>query len=272
MDKKGLAYTDKVGVKALVAAKIRFSRRVTNNVGNMSHSLVTVKRYVLVWDCESDSTFEDCPGTSHELKTRFMQFTVICAMAMPSELIERGAPTDEIVAKSVKFSWWRDEAVEGVNPIATLLLLLDNAELVVGYNCLGFDFPLIRRFYTPTDEVRNPAQRYLNHRCKTFDIMARLRDVTGIYYKLDDILRINRLETKSSNGKQAIAMWEAGMKDELQSYCEKDVLLTAKLGLLDSVSLGGNLRIHSVVFGVAHELSKRSLCPANDADVDFVVV
>lgn len=212
------------------------------------------ERYVIVWDCESDHGFDNRMGKTNEDMINFMQFTVICAIAMPSEMIERSAPVDEIMANSVRYSWWRDVAEQGTNPIVTLLELFDKADLIVGYNCLGFDFPLIRRFYSLTQNVFSPTQRYVNHRSKTLDIMAKVRDATSNYFKLDELLKKNCLKTKSSNGKEAIRMWEEGRREDLRSYCENDVVVTARLALLESMRIGDYIKLKSTAFGIRHYL------------------
>lgn len=229
-------------------------------------------KYVLVYDCESDSGFENLPGDHRADKIKFMQFTVICAIAMPVELIERKAPVDEVLAHSTVYSWWRDVSEQGSNPIVTLLNLFDDAELIVGFNCLDFDFPLIRRFYRPSELYGLPAQRYVNHRSKTLDIMARIRDATGTYYKLDELLKKNGLQTKSSNGKEAIRMWEEGRREELQAYCANDVVVTARLALLESIRIGDYLKVTSRVFGIRTELALHTPPQSLEVDGDFVVI
>lgn len=208
------------------------------------------EEYAVVFDCESDSAFADLPGRTHEEKLKFMQFTVICALVVPVELIRNGASADEIVDASFEHSWWRDVAEEGGNPISTLLDLFDGAKLIVGYNCLGFDFPLVRRHYRSSLGHARDHQRYVDHRSKTLDLMARARDATGEYFKLDYLLKRNGLQTKSSNGLQAIKMWDEGRRDELQDYCATDVALTAKLALQDTIHVSDYLEIDSRVFGL----------------------
>jgi hypothetical protein len=185
-----------------------------------------------------------------------MQFTVICAILLPCELIEKRAPVDQIMGKATRRTWWRDVAEDGSNPVVSLLELFDGAEAIVGYNCLSFDFPLIRRFYRPTEAHTNPVQRYVDHRSKTVDLMHRFKDATGSYFKLDEVLKRNGLRSKSSNGLEAISMWQRGDRDSLQSYCETDVTLTAQLSLLESVALHDNVRIKNACFGVRSALAR----------------
>lgn len=230
-----------------------------------------VERYVVVFDCESDSSFASLPGERHDDKMHHMQFTVICAMLLPCELIEKHAPIDEIMSKAVRRSWWRDVAEERRNPVVSLLEAFDGAEAIVGYNCLSFDFPLIRRFYQATEAHPNPMQRYVDHRSKTVDLMHRFKDATGAYLKLDEVLKRNGLSSKSSNGLEAIKMWQRGDRSSLQSYCETDVSLTAQLSLLESVVLHDNVRVKNACFGVRSALVRiQSAGPSMDSDESFV--
>ena len=82
-----------------------------------------------------------------------------------------------------------------------------------------------------------PTQRYMNHRSKCFDIMAKVRDVTGAYYKLDDLLRLNNLSSKIGDGLKAIDMWEKQQRANLVQYCASDVDLTARLALMEKITV-----------------------------------
>jgi len=215
-------------------------------------------RYVVVFDCESDSSFNNLPGNSQEEKLRFMQFTVACAAVIPCDVIEKNKSICEILLHTKTKFWWRDAAERDHNPIISLLDLFDGAEVIVGYNCLSFDFPLLKRFYCPSNKVSS-MQRYVNHRSKTLDIMNRVRDATGSYYKLDQLLKLNKLKTKSSNGLEAIKMWERNEREELKSYCEMDVLLTAQLSLIDGLVTKENLYIPNKYFGIS-SMIRPKLC------------
>jgi len=229
-------------------------------------------KYVIVFDCESDSLFSTLPGNFHEDKIRFMQFTVVSALALPCEPIEAGAPIDEIMSRGVMYNWWRDVAEDGNNPLVSLLALFDGAEAIVGYNCNGFDFPLIKRFYRPTQSTTKPVQRYVDHRTKTLDIMSRVRDATGYYMKLDDLLNRNGLSSKSSNGKEAVGMWERGERDELKNYCNTDVMLTARLALLETVAVSDTVRIGGAGCGLRAFLALQRATKPIGAYDSFVLV
>lgn len=224
-------------------------------------------RYVVVFDCESDSLFSMLPGAFQEDKIRYMQFTVVSAVVLPCELIEAGAPVDEIMSRGVMYHWWRDVAEDDNNPLVSLLALFDGADAIVGFNCNGFDFPLIRRFYRFTQSMQHPGQRYVGHRTKTLDIMSRVKDATGAYIKLDELLKQNGLSSKSSNGKDAVGMWERQEREALKCYCDTDVLLTARLALLETVAVSETVRITSAGCGLrAFLASQRTTKPTEVND------
>ena len=193
--------------------------------------------FVVVFDCESDSSFASLPGQTQEEKIRYMEFTCICALVVPTRLIFEQASAEAVLQASEERTWWRDDSEDGRNPISSLLDLFDKADAIVGYNCLNFDFPLISKFYK-LNKRRDASDRMLRHRSKTVDLFARVRDATGRFLKLDVLLKANSIAQKSGDGLRAIALWEADRRRELQEYCMSDVRLTLELSLLDEVKLG----------------------------------
>lgn len=202
--------------------------------------------FVVVFDCESDALLSTLPGDTHKERLEWSQFTCVCASSIPVEAIKN----DTALECAVSQTWWRDVAEEGSNPIVSLLNLFDRAKLIIGFNVLGFDFPLIRRFYRPTSKYTNAAERYIAHRSKTIDVMYRVRDVTTNWFKLDTLLAINNIECKSGDGKNAVKLWEAGRRDELEAYCQQDVRATAQLALLDTVFVSPTTCVSAPAVGV----------------------
>jgi hypothetical protein len=202
-----------------------------------------------------------------------MNFTVICAVCMPVDLILENAPNEVILAQSSSHTWWRDDADaadDGSNPVASLLELFDGASLIVGYNCLSFDFPLVRRFYRRSDTSRTPEDRYLSHRSKTFDIMTRVKDVSGNYYKLEALLELNGIQRKTGDGMRAIQLWTDNKRDELEKYCHNDVVVTARLALSPRIKINEVSCVSAPCVGLSHQL-RAATTHAQPAD-DFVMV
>lgn len=219
--------------------------------------------YVVVFDCESDSLFSTLPGVRQEDKISFMQFTVISAVTLPSHLIQERASVDNIMSNAKIYNWWRDVAEEGSNPITSLLSLFDHADAIVGFNCNGFDFPLIKRFYNFTSGKPSSDQRYVSHRSKTLDLMSRVKDATGLFLKLNDLLQGNGLQTKCAVGTEAVCMWERGDREALKAYCDMDVLLTARLALLENLSVNNAVTIDSSVYGLRAFLAAQGSTTSN---------
>ena len=80
-----------------------------------------------------------------------------------------------------------------------MMSLLHGATLVIGYNLYEFDYPVIRKY--DTEDI-------LDDICvKTLDVFSRVRDATGVWYKLNALLEANSLPCKTSHGLEAIAMY-----------------------------------------------------------------
>ena len=94
--------------------------------------------------------------------------------------------------------------------------LIKKAELVIGYNLKGFDYPVL--------------QSYLKHinfnSIKTLDIMEKAQQYLGYKIKLDAIAHASLGLGKIGTGLGAIEYWEQGKIDELKKYCLKDVEIT----------------------------------------------
>ena len=205
---------------------------------------------VVFFDCESDMSFGRAPGESLSEKIEYMQATVICALSVDVAAI-RDACTPGTELDSSNYSrlvCWRDdnEAVGG--PFAPLLDLFDRASVIVAYNGSGFDMPLIRKYYS---KGSMGGERYLQHRLKILDPFLNIRTATGYSPSLDTLLRLNGLPTKSSNGIEAIRMWEEGNREELLSYCTNDVNALASL----------TLRENAIIFADTYQHLKHPLCP-----------
>ncbi len=214
----------------------------------------------MVFDIETDSGVPRgyLPSAREDFLERIMQFTVACAVTLPSSAIENREDTETVIGKCDRHSWWRDVADRGCSPVASLLDLFDKADVIVGYNCLQFDFPVLHRFYKMgTRSTTDAERRYMEHRAKTLDIMLRVRDATGCFLKLDALLTSSGLENKNGEGAAAIALWEDGKRDELEAYCAKDVEVTARLALEEKLTLPSGQVLPHHVHGLRSALAAR---------------
>jgi hypothetical protein len=203
--------------------------------------------YVAVFDTETQSAIRRLPGSTRLEQLQFMQISCASVFCIRSDLALDPSRGEEAVETGIMRTFWRDH--DGATSVRAMLSLLDGAELIVGYNLFGFDFPVIKKYYS--DE-----SMYNAHLNKTHDIFTRCRELLGSWPKLDKLLEVNGLDMKTANGLEAIKMWEDGRREELQIYCEGDVRQAARLGLLSVVRApDSKLEFHNCVTGIASALA-----------------
>jgi len=234
-------------------------------------------RRVVVFDCETNSR----PVVVNERGEKsfdWVQVTCSCALEFfvaesdlsrvcSSTLSSAGRVPDLSSTLLDSAKWlvsWRDVSSQAQGPFHDLFALFDRADVIVGFNALDFDFPALRKHYGTLKT--DGSQRYFGHRFKCVDIFERIRSATGYWPSLDSLLLANGLESKSGSGAAAIELWNEGRRDELESYCKKDVQLTAELSLLPSLKMK-HFTIPGHVFGCIPSLvsicaGEAGLCPA----------
>ena len=113
--------------------------------------------------------------------------------------------------------------------------ILENADMLIGYNSDHFDIPLLNKYY-PGDLTR----------IKSLDIMVEVQKAMGRRLKLDTLAE-GTLNDKKLEGKggQSLVWWRNGEVEKVREYCIKDVKLTRDLfdyamknGLLKYKELG----------------------------------
>jgi hypothetical protein len=214
--------------------------------------------FVVVWDIETQNKISDMPGDTREEQVRNLEVSCLSFLKIPSAAILAG-PEEALraVEEAAMVTLWRDEDAKGVGPFYELLKAFDEAEVIVSYNGLGFDHPVLYKHCKP--------HRTEAHLFKVHDVFARLRDHTGIWFKLDNLLKANNMETKTANGLLAIEWWAEGERELLRLYCEQDVRALARMVCLPQLTLP---RINTVsrnyVFGVASALAA---CRASNTQI-----
>lgn len=185
------------------------------------------RNLVVVYDCESDGRpRRDDNGGADFGK---VQATCVCAFAVEETVIRNAQSLHAILAGGTWHTFWRDVAKSrSTGPFDGLLELFDVATLIIAYNCLDFDFPLLHKHYA----IGRSDQRYLQHRMKTLDVFSRIRSLSGVWPKLDELLKSNGIESKSADGAAAVEMWNDGRRAELEKYCQLDVQRTLELSLV----------------------------------------
>ncbi len=102
--------------------------------------------------------------------------------------------------------------------VAALVRDLQAADLVVGFNLFGFDYPVVMR-YTDVDLSKLP----------TVDMMLELQKQLGFRVSLDSVAAATLGVGKSADGLQAVRWWKEGRLEDIFTYCEKDVEVTRRV-------------------------------------------
>jgi DEAD/DEAH box helicase domain-containing protein len=97
-----------------------------------------------------------------------------------------------------------------------LIARLQRADLVVGYNILGFDYEVLMG-YTILD---------LPHHLPTLDLLLEVEKAVGHRLKLEDVAQGTLGVGKIAEGLDAIRWWREGKLMEIAEYCCFDVKVT----------------------------------------------
>jgi len=150
-------------------------------------------RKVVVFDVETQRSFDEVGG-----RTQFHKLGVSAAVAYRYDVDEFLEVTEEDIGR--------------------LIDLLFEADLVVGYNILGFDYEVLSA-YTDRDLRALP----------TVDLMRDLEAKLGFRPKLDSVVQPTLGVGKSADGLQALEWWRRGELDKIVAYCRDDVRVTRDL-------------------------------------------
>ena len=102
------------------------------------------------------------------------------------------------------------------NDAEQLALDLSHADLVVGYNSIGFDYLVLQKYTQEVTLVKLPS----------VDMMLDIQERLGYRLKLDSIASATLNVGKSADGLQAVRWWNEGKVEEILAYCEQDVAVT----------------------------------------------
>ena len=96
--------------------------------------------------------------------------------------------------------------------------LLEDTDVLVGYNSDHFDIPILNKYY-PGDLAR----------IRSLDLMKEVQGVIGRRIKLDSLAEGTLGKKKIADGRQAIRWWNEGNIKKLREYCLKDVEITRQV-------------------------------------------
>ncbi len=101
------------------------------------------------------------------------------------------------------------------NDLAKLFPIIEQADVVIGYNVDAFDMPTFTNYYTG-DISKIP----------TLDLMLKIEKNFGHRIGLDAVAHETLGIGKSGNGLDAIKYYNSGQLDKLRDYCLQDVKVT----------------------------------------------
>lgn len=115
---------------------------------------------------------------------------------------------------------WIDEYIAFLEPdMNDFVNLLSSAELVVGYNILGFDLPVLQKYCT-FNALDLPV----------YDLLAGIEKTLGFRLRLDDVCKATfDNDTKTDSYATYKYYHKQGKWFELIDYCMNDVRLTEQL-------------------------------------------
>lgn len=88
--------------------------------------------------------------------------------------------------------------------------------LIIGYNVIGFDLPILEKYGVPPISELD-----------VFDIMIDFHNVSGWkFVKLEKIAQATLGVGKSADGLMAVEWWKTGEIDKIIEYCLQDVKVT----------------------------------------------
>ncbi|MDA0207830.1 MAG: ribonuclease H-like domain-containing protein [bacterium] len=146
----------------------------------------------VVLDIETANTFNDVGGYFPNK----LNVSVICAYFYETDTWE---------------SFLEDE-------VAQLCKRLEDCDRVIGYNTIGFDLPVMNRYYAG-DLLKLPQCDMLDHIHKSL----------GFRIKLDDVAAATIGTSKSAHGLLAVQWWKEGRVQDVIDYCMQDVKVTKEV-------------------------------------------
>lgn len=137
-----------------------------------------------------------------------------------------------------------------VEELPLLWPVLEQADLLVGYNSNTFDIPILNKYY-PSDLTVIPS----------LDLLAEIYLALGRRLRLDSVAQATLKRGKSGEGKLAGEWWDQGEYEKVKQYCLDDVRLTREL--FDFALKEGKLRykdlgaIKDIKLDTSHWLTKK---------------
>ncbi|HUD03976.1 MAG TPA: ribonuclease H-like domain-containing protein [Candidatus Paceibacterota bacterium] len=96
--------------------------------------------------------------------------------------------------------------------------ILENADVLIGFNSDHFDIPLLNKYYSGDLS-----------KIKSVDLLAEIHKSLGRRIKLDNVAEATLGKNKSGHGLEAITWWKQGEIQKIIDYCIDDVKITKEV-------------------------------------------
>jgi DEAD/DEAH box helicase domain-containing protein len=143
----------------------------------------------VVLDVETKKLFDEVPGRNHALLG--VSFVGIYDSS-----------------KDIYEGFYEDE-------IGKLWPILEQTDLVIGYNIKGFDWPVLNAYYSGNLS-----------KLPTLDLLELIYNSLGFRLRLDDVAKATLGVGKTGSGLDAYRFFKEGKLDLLKDYCLNDVKVT----------------------------------------------
>lgn len=111
--------------------------------------------------------------------------------------------------------------------VRELIAHLKKAELIVGFNHVGFDLRVLSGIEAPGPDRARLYTELAS--LPNFDMLSELTRILGHRLKLDSIARPTLQVGKSADGLQALKWYEEGKIALIIEYCKQDVEVTKRI-------------------------------------------
>lgn len=143
----------------------------------------------VVLDIETQNTFQDVGGYFADK----LDVSVVCAYYYKTDS-------------------WESYTQE---TLSDLFKKLEQSDGIIGYNTIGFDMPVLNRYY-PGNLLKLPQ----------IDMLDIIHKSLGFRIKLDDVVAATIGGRKSAHGLLAVEWWKQGRVQDVIDYCMQDVKVT----------------------------------------------
>ncbi|MDP2631285.1 MAG: ribonuclease H-like domain-containing protein [Candidatus Uhrbacteria bacterium] len=129
-------------------------------------------------------------------------------------------PWDELRVSVVVAYYYDTDVYEAYleEDLPKLFKRLEGCSRIIGYNSVGFDMPVLNRYY-PGDLLQ----------IAQLDMLAKIYTSLGFRIKLDSVASATIGVGKSAHGLQAVQWWKEGRVEEVIEYCKQDVKVTKEV-------------------------------------------